>query len=178
MTRAMRPIHHMGYWVSDLNEGIEKFSAELGVGPFAVHEHVTFAEFTMAGRDDVVFDHSAAFAAWGSIVIELGQVHDIDDELARLMGTTPGTVSHVSWLAPDLEAERIRLAQFGCEFINSAKTGPVSVLWVTGGSLFTHPIEVHLDTPFIRSMQPKLAGLAENWDGVPLTLPIREALAP
>lgn len=178
MSRAMRPIHHMGYWVRDLAEGIDRFSAALGVGPFAVHEHITFAEFDMKDRDSVVFDHSAAFAAWGSTVIELGQVHEIDDDLARLMGVTPGEVSHVSWLAPDLDAERARLAQFGCEFINTAKTGPVSVLWVTGGSLFAHPIEVHLDTPFIRGMHPKLSALAENWDGVSMTLPIREALAP
>lgn len=178
MSRAARPIHHMGYWVEDLAEGIERFSAELGVGPFAVHEHVTFAEFVMPGHDAVVFDHSAAFAAWGSIVIELGQVHEIDDELAGLMGADPGTVSHVSWLAPDLEAEQARLAQFGCELINTARTGPVSVLWVTGGELVAHPIEVHLDTPFIRGMQPRLSALAEDWTGAPLTLPIREALAP
>ena len=178
MTRTMRPIHHLGYWVEDLATGIEQFSGELGVGPFAVHDHVTFAQFHMDGRDEVVFDHSAAFAAWGSIVIELGQVHEIDPHLAALMGTTPGTVSHVSWLAPDLDVERERLAGFGCEFINTAQTGPVSVLWVTGGSLFAHPIEVHLDTPFIRGMQPKLAALADGWAGTPVTLPIREALAP
>lgn len=178
MMRAVRPIHHMGYWVADLGAGMEHFASALGVGPFAVHDHVTFTGFQMEGRDIVLFDHSAAFAAWGSIVVELGEVHEIDEDLGRLMGTTPGTVSHVSWLAPDLDAERARLAQFGCEFINTAQTGPVSVLWVTGGSLFAHPIEVHLDTPFIRGMQPRLATLAKEWDGSSLTLPIREALAP
>jgi len=178
MMKDVRPIHHMGYWVSDLAEGIERFSAELGVGPFAVHEHVTFTGFQMSERRDVVFDHSAAFAAWGPIVIELGQVHAIDAELDRLMGTAAGTVSHVSWLAPDLEAERARLESAGCEFINTAQTGPVSVLWMTGGSLFAHPIEVHLDTPFIRGMQPRLAALALAWDGAAMSIPIREALAP
>jgi hypothetical protein len=29
-------------------------------------------------------DHSAAFAAWGPVVVELGQVHAIDDRLAAL----------------------------------------------------------------------------------------------
>lgn len=50
----------------------------LGVGPFNVIGHVPFDSFVLTadGREhrDVVFDHSAAFAAWGPVVVELGQV--------------------------------------------------------------------------------------------------------
>jgi catechol 2,3-dioxygenase-like lactoylglutathione lyase family enzyme len=160
-----RPIHHIGYWVDDLEQSIERAQAELGVGPFWVHEHITFEAFRMAGRSDaesVVFDHSAAFTAWGPIVLEYGQVHAVDDELARLYGVRTGAVSHVSWLAEDLATERERLAAFGCAFINSAATGPVSVEWVSGGSLFGHPIEVHLDTEFMRGMHGRLIALGDE----------------
>lgn len=173
MTSESHPIHHLGYWVDDLEEAAWRFHRTLGIGPFALASHITFAHFALAGREEepVVFDHSAAFAAWGSVVIELGQVHEIDDDLARAYAVGSGGLSHVSWLAADLDAERARLAEFGCEFINTAQTGPVSVLWVSGGSLFEHPIEVHLDTDFIRGMHGRLAQRAQEWDG-------REIFAP
>ena len=116
-----------------------------------------------------MFDHSAAFAAWGPIVLELGQVHAIDDELARLYGVRAGAVSHVSWLAADLDAEQERLAASGCRFINSAETGPVSVVWITGGELFDHPIELHRDSEFMRGMHGRLSDRSLGWqpsDGI------------
>ena len=107
---AARPLHHIGYWADDLEEAAWRAHRDLGIGPFALAEHVTFRRFPLAGREPdapVVFDHSAAFAAWGPIVLELGQVHSIDDELAGLYGVREGAVSHVSWLAPDLDDEAI-----------------------------------------------------------------------
>jgi catechol 2,3-dioxygenase-like lactoylglutathione lyase family enzyme len=81
--------HHVGYWVDDLDTAVDAWRRDLGVGPFLVLRHVTFDRFvlTLDGQPpvtDVVFDHSAAFAAWGSIVVELGQIHAIDDRLAGL----------------------------------------------------------------------------------------------
>jgi len=82
----MTSLHHIGYWVYDLDAAMKQWSQDLGVGPFHVIEHVTFESFvlTVGERtyDDVVFDHAAAFAAWGPIVVELSQVHAIDDRLA------------------------------------------------------------------------------------------------
>ena len=80
-----RPLHHIGYWVDDLEEAAWRAHRDLGIGPFALAPHISFASFVLAGRpvdEPVVFDHSAAFAAWGPIVIELGQVHEIDEGLA------------------------------------------------------------------------------------------------
>ena len=142
MGDAARPLHHIGYWVDDLEAAAWDLHRSLGVGPFALASHITFVEFTMDGRTrgaPIDFDHSAAFAAWGPIVIEIGQVHSIDPDLARAYGVGSGGVSHVSWTAPDLADERMRLSAAGCEFINTARTGPVSVLWMSGGRLFPHP---------------------------------------
>ena len=171
---AARPIHHIGYWVDDLEEAAWRMHLDLGVGPFAHAPHISFRSFVMAGRTDdaPVFDHSAAFAAWGPIVVEIGVVHEIDDELARAYGVRTGAISHVSWLAPDLAAERERLATSGCEFINSAETGPVAVEWLSGGRLFDHPIEVHRDSDFMRGMHGRLAALAAEWDGAGIFVPM------
>ena len=104
--QLMPGLHHVGYWVDDLAAAQARWEAELGVGPFQVIEHVPFDSFAFADGDhvrgDVVFDHSAAFAAWGPVVVELDQVHAIDDRLAAAYGVVPGAVSHVSWVVPDL----------------------------------------------------------------------------
>ena len=107
----------------------------------------------------MVFDHSAAFAAWGPLVVELGQVHLIDDRLAEAYDVTPGAVSHVSWLVPDLARESARLARLGCAPINTARSGQISVAWHDGGPLFPHPIEVHQRNDAIAGLHGRLAAL-------------------
>jgi hypothetical protein len=168
---GMPVIHHIGYWVDDLGAAQQRWSRDLGVGPFQVIEHVPFDSFvlTAGGQqyDDVVFDHSAAFAAWGPVVVELGQVHACDDRIAAAYritpgavgGAVPGAVSHVSWVVPDVAEESERLARLGCQLINTARTGPVSVAWHDGGPLFPHPIEVHQHNDVIAGMHSRLAAL-------------------
>jgi len=173
-------VHHVGYWVPDLASAAEEAARTLGIGPFLVHRHVTFDTFRMAGgaeiTDPAFFDHSAAFAAWGPLVLELAEVHSIDEGLARAYGVTVGAVSHVSWIVDDLAVERDRLIGLGCELINTARTGPIHVSWHTGGPLFAHPIELHESNFAIDGMHARLAGLAADWDGV--TDPIRPMRPP
>jgi hypothetical protein len=159
----MRPLHHIGYWVDDLDSAMKQWTRDLGVGPFQVIEHVPLDPFvlTVDGQryDDVVFDHAAAFAAWGPIVVELSQVHAIDDRLAAAYGFAPGTVSHVSWMVPDLAAETERLERLGCRLINTARSGPISVAWHHGGPLFPHPVELHQHNDVIAGMHDRLVAL-------------------
>jgi glyoxalase/bleomycin resistance protein/dioxygenase superfamily protein len=159
----MGALHHVGYWVGDLDAAMTRWGQDLGVGPFNVIEHLTFESFvlTVGGLryDDVVFDHSAAFAAWGPVVVELAQVHAIDDRLAAAYGVVPGAVSHVSWVVPDVQQESARLDRLGCRLINTARTGPISVAWHDGGPLFPHPIELHQHNDVIAGMHDRLVAL-------------------
>jgi catechol 2,3-dioxygenase-like lactoylglutathione lyase family enzyme len=156
----MRSLHHIGYWVADLDSARTQWTADLGVGPFEVVEHVAFESFELVvdGQPhlDVVFDHSAAFAAWGPLVVELAEVHAIDSRLATAYGYAVGTVSHVSWVVDDLAAESARLVSRGCHLINTARSGPIAVAWHDGGPLFPHPIEVHQSNDVIATMYDRL----------------------
>jgi len=71
----------------------------------------------------------------------------------------PGTVSHVSWVVPDVEQESARLARLGCRLINTARSGPISVAWHDGGPLFPHPIELHQHNDVIAGMHDRLIAL-------------------
>ena len=165
----MRSLHHVGYWVDDLDAALKRWGDDLGVGPFQVIGHMTFEEFVLVvdGQEhrDVVFDHSSAFAAWGPVVVELSQVHAIDDRLAAAYRVAPGTVSHVSWVVPDVAAESERLTRLGCRLINTARSGPISVAWHDGGPLFPHPIEVHQHNSVIAGMHDRLVALRGGADG-------------
>jgi Glyoxalase/Bleomycin resistance protein/Dioxygenase superfamily len=156
-------IHHIGYWVDDLSAAQKQWRQDLDIGPFNVIEHVPFDSFVLVadGQEhcDIAFDHSAAFAAWGPIVVELGQVHAIDNRLAAAYGLAPGAVSHVSWVVPDLERESERLARLGCRLINTSRSGVISVAWHDGGPLFPHPIEVHQHNDVIAGMHDRLVAL-------------------
>ena len=159
----MTSLHHIGYWVDDLDAAMEQWQRDLGVGPFHVIEHVTFEEFTLTvgaqKHRDVVFDHAAAFAAWGPAVVELNQVHAIDDRLAAALNPVPGAVSHVSWVVPDVTQESARLARLGCRLINTARSGPIDVAWHDGGTLFAHPVELHRSNDVIDGMHARLQAL-------------------
>jgi catechol 2,3-dioxygenase-like lactoylglutathione lyase family enzyme len=156
-------LHHIGYWVEDLSAAGTQWTDTLGVGPFDVVGHIGFESFELSldgvVEHDITFDHSAAFAAWGPIVVELAQVHAIDDRLARAYGFAVGAVSHVAWVVDDLVAESARLAALGCRLINSARSGPISVRWHDGGPLFPHPIELHERNGAIAGMHDRLLAL-------------------
>ena len=159
----MTSLHHIGYWVDDLDAAMKRWDRDLGVGPFQVIEHVTFEEFVLTADgqtyDDAVFDHAAAFAAWGPLVVELNQVHAIDDRLAAALNPVPGTVSHISWVVPDVKAESARLTRLGCRLINTAVSGPVTGAWHDGGPLFGHPVELHQHNDVIAGMHARLVAL-------------------
>jgi catechol 2,3-dioxygenase-like lactoylglutathione lyase family enzyme len=153
----VRQLHHIGYWVADLAASCTQWTESLDVGPFDVIEHIAFESFELADAEgDVAFDHSAAFAAWGPIVVELNQVHAIDPRLAAAYGYAVGAISHVSWVVDDLVAESGRLADLGCPLINTARTGPIAVAWHAGGPLFPHPIEIHQRNDVIDTMHGRL----------------------
>lgn len=153
-------MHHIGYWVPDLAAAAAHARDTLGVGPFLLAEHVRFDSFRLADgteiTDPAYLDHSAAFAAWGPIVLELAEVHTIDDGLARDYRLGFDRVGHVSWVADDLGAEVARLAAAGCRLLHTAVSGPIEVAWLDGGPLFPHPIEVHRAGPAILGMHTRL----------------------
>jgi catechol 2,3-dioxygenase-like lactoylglutathione lyase family enzyme len=190
----MTGLHHVGYWVPDLGVAVEHARRTLGIGPFLVARHVRFDAFHLADgtaiTDPGYLDHSAAFAAWGPIVLELAEVHSIDDALAAAYRIGPARIGparigpdrigsartgserigsdrtgHVAWVVDDLPAEIDRLGAAGCRLIHTASSGAVEVAWFDGGPLFPHPIEVHRAGPRILGMHERLAALARDWDG-------------
>ena len=151
----MRGLHHIGYWADDLDAAMAQARRVLGVGPFQVLEHVDLGDFRFRG-EPAVLDHSAAFTAWGPVLLELNVLHDAAPAALRdALGARPGAVSHVAWTTGNLSLERQHLARAGCPLLTTSVGGAVAD-WFAGGSLFGHPIEVHQPTEGVLSFWQSL----------------------
>ena len=151
-----RGLHHIAYWTDDLGVAMQQATDLLGVGPFRVIEHVGLGDFRFHG-EPAVLDHSAAFAQWGPVILELNEVHDVQPpELREALGIAPGAVSHTSWWTTDLAAEGEHLISQGCALITTSVGGAFAD-WFSGGALFAHPIEIHQPTAPVRGMWASLA---------------------
>jgi catechol 2,3-dioxygenase-like lactoylglutathione lyase family enzyme len=162
-TAVLSP-HHVGYVVADLASAVERFAAATGAGPFLAIEHMKFDEVTYRGGP-AAYDHSSAFGAYGPLLVEITQVFFAEPpELQEALGGSLG-LGHVGFVVDDPAAEAERLAGAGCEVFHTGRTGPASALWLTGGELFGHSIELLRRAPELEGFYAQVRGAAEDWDG-------------
>lgn len=161
----MSSIHHIGYVVDDLRAGVQRFAGDHGAGPFFAMEHMVFDEVTFAG-EPAVYDHSSAFGAWGPILVELTQVHDAQPAGLREALVAPGAgLGHVGFVVESLESEVARLTAAGLRPFHAGRTGPASAVWLHGGELFGHPVEVLQERDEILGFYAMVRAAAVGWDG-------------
>jgi hypothetical protein len=162
VTGAHRGLHHIAYWTDDLDAAMKQATDLLGVGPFKVIEHVGLGDFRFHG-EPAVLDHSAAFAQWGPVILELNIAHDVQPpELRTALGIAPGAVSHTSWYTDDLAVEGGHLEASGCALLTTSVGGAVAN-WFTGGPLFAHPLEIHQPTPPVLGMWAAVRNESEEY---------------
>ena len=161
-----RPIHHVGFNVSDLRGAIDTWVSVYGAGPFYVNEHVAYDECTSSGTA-VVWDHSAGFGQWGAVPVELQQTHDVRPaELARAF-TADGhsAVNHVGVTADDPAAESARLESLGFGLRMHAHLGALDFFWHDATEAFGYCLEVITAGPGLDAFFDTVAGAARDWDG-------------
>jgi hypothetical protein len=172
----IRPFHHLGYVVDDLQVAAERFARRVGAGPFLLIEHVPLVDVTYRGAAGR-YDHSTAFAQWGPVIVELSQVHEAHPSgLGDFLGARRApAIGHVAWLVDDLEAESNRLEQSGLPLVHTGSSGPVAAHWHDGESLLGHPVEILRRCPEILGFYSAIGAAARDWDGAD---PLRPAPAP
>jgi hypothetical protein len=126
---------------------------------------MVFDEVTFDGRP-AVYDHSSAFGAWGAILVELTQVHDAQPAGLRDALVAPGGgVGHVAFVVPSLPDEVARLCDLGLQPFHTGRTGPASAVWLHGGSLFGHPVEVLQERQEILGFYAMVRQASRDWEG-------------
>lgn len=165
------PIHHVGYYVADLDTAVAHAVATFGMGPFFRMDHAVFDSVTYAG-EPAAYDHSSAFGQWGDIRVELTVAHACQPAGFFLrMVTKPGTVGHVGILVDDVQEASAHLCAQGMEHYSTGVIGPVVAYWHDATATLGHSIELLQRGPEIEGMYRALRAAADGWDGV--TDPIR-----
>jgi catechol 2,3-dioxygenase-like lactoylglutathione lyase family enzyme len=169
----LRPFHHLGYVVDDLEAAAERFARVGGAGPFLMIEHVPLEDATFDGAP-AVYDHSTAFGQWGPVIVEISRVHEARPAgLGTFLGAPRApAIGHVAWLADDLAAESERLETAGLPLRHTGSSGPVAAHWHDGDDLVGHPVEVLRRCPEILGFYSAIADASRNWDG---SRPLRRA---
>jgi hypothetical protein len=160
-------VHHHGYAVAEIEAAASWASEVLGAGPFFSITHMKIDRSEMHGRE-VAFDHTSAFGFCGDLMIELSEIHPATD--ARLREAMQGEgelpcLTHVAWLADDLDAEARRLVDAGCDCFYRSSTGPASAAWFDSRARLGHCIEVLERSPGLDEFYGFLRAQASGWDG-------------
>jgi catechol 2,3-dioxygenase-like lactoylglutathione lyase family enzyme len=161
-----RPVHHVGFNVPDLRGAIDTWVNVYGAGPFYVNEHVAYDECTASGAP-ATWDHSATFAGWGALPVELQQTHDLrPSELVRPF-TADGrsAVNHVGVTAEDPAAESARLESLGFALCMHARLDGVEFFWHDATKTFGYCIEVITAGPGLDAFFDTVRDGARDWDG-------------
>jgi catechol 2,3-dioxygenase-like lactoylglutathione lyase family enzyme len=160
-----RPIHHVGFNVPDLRAAIDTWLTVYGAGPFYVNEHVAYDECTSSGTP-AMWDHTAGFAQWGAVPVELQQTHDLRPAKLARPFTADGrsAVNHVGITAEDPAAESARLESIGFELSMHARIGEVEFFWHDATEAFGYCIEVITAGPGLDAFFDTVAGGARDWD--------------
>lgn len=168
-------IHHLGYVVDDLAEAARRWHDVAGIGPFLVQEHVPFDGVTADG-EPVVFDHTKAYAAYGSLFVELKVIHDAGPA-RRFFRPNAGTgLDHVAYVVGDAAAESERLAERGMPSTVRARVGELEMTLHDGSSGLGFAVEVHQRSEALTALFEQVRRAAREWDGQDVLRPLYAAV--
>jgi Glyoxalase/Bleomycin resistance protein/Dioxygenase superfamily len=167
-----RPIVQIGFAVKDPRAAALRFHEQTGAGPFYVADHFAI-DRARHGDQDAVFEHSAAFGQWGSVMVEMIAQHEVSPPaLAEILEPERPRLHHMTWFAPDLDMESARLEAAGWPCILDVTTEfGVRFLFHDAQAELGHLIELYEAGPRVSGHYTKVAAAAAGWDG---TRPVRE----
>jgi catechol 2,3-dioxygenase-like lactoylglutathione lyase family enzyme len=177
MGQGLCTIHHLGYVVDDLAEAARRWHDIAGIGPFLVQEHVPFDGVTADG-DPVVFDHTKAYAAYGSLFVELKIIHHAEPASIELLFRPSGGagLNHVAYVVDDAAAESERLAVRGMPSTVRARVGEVDVALHDGSSSLGFAVEVYQRSDSLTALFEQVRSAAREWDGQDVLRPLSAAV--
>lgn len=169
MNALFGPVMQLGFVVPDLERAIGHW-AGLGVGPFFLLEHISFAECLYQGAP-TRFDMSVGVAQWGEVQVELIQQHDrVPSIYTEFDGSRAGGLQHLGVMTDSVPAHLERLAARGIVPVQSGATanGIRFAYVATDRVPGAHPggmIELIEHGPAIDGFFAMVKKAAVGWDG-------------
>jgi len=156
----------LAYAVDDVTEAARRWSVNEGIGPFFVREHIAVDNVRVHGVAST-FDHSSAYAQWGTMMIELICQHD--DGAERIVGSNG--VHHVACFVSDFASAAAELIAAGFPETLYAETGTgMSFAMHDARADRGHLIEIYERTEPLGRFYDMVRNAASGWNG---TDPVR-----
>jgi hypothetical protein len=166
MSRLFGPVRQIGYVVPNLDQAIEHWVRNAGIGPFFRMDHMPLTAFRLRGVETRV-DLSVACANSGDMQIELIEQHNPEPSPYKDFLDRHGAgLQHFGMWSNDYEADIARLLDHGHQIAFDGEVG--------GATRFTY-----FDSPFspgtymevadfsggLPKLCDQIRGAAVDWDG-------------
>jgi len=109
---------HIGVVVKDMDRTIQRLSSTFGIGPWDIKERRYPEEQVVVGKGP--FSYRVAFAALGSIELELIEVLEGTTIHADFLNTRGEGIHHIGFRVPDMQKTVTTLQQQGIDVLQSA----------------------------------------------------------
>ncbi len=150
----------IAYAVDDVHRAARRWSNR-GIGPFFVREHIEVVDVRARGVA-ATFDHSSAYAWWGSVMVELICQHDGG---AEPFVPTSG-LHHVAHFVDDVAATTAMLTASGApEALYAQTTAGMPFAMHDARAELGHYIEIYEPTPRLRAFYDMVHTAAQDWSG-------------
>jgi predicted enzyme related to lactoylglutathione lyase len=168
---CLGPPVQIAYAVPDAEAEARRWVRDGGVGPFFLRSHIEVRDVVHRGRPGV-FDHTSAYAQWGTLMVELVQDHGTGPSAVRdVYAPDESGLHHVAFMVDDLDAALDSLGRLGLETAMSATTsGGVEFHFVDARASHGHMLELYERSDRLAGFYAAVARAADGWDG---TDPIR-----
>jgi hypothetical protein len=150
----------IAYAVDDVTAAARRWS-DRGVGPFFVIEHIDVHNARVNGAPST-FDHSSAYAQWGSVMVELICQHDSGGE--RIVEASG--IHHVAFFVDDFATAAAELAAAGSSEVLYAETAAgMPFAFHDARAERGHFIEIYERTDRLGWFYDMVRDAAVGWDG-------------
>jgi len=165
----------IAYYVQDLDEAIERWHANFGLGPFIVNRHIELKHSFYRGAP-MPLDISAAFVQSGEVQIELLCQHNPEPSAFRDMFPNGEEGLHHVAVFPEDYAQLVNSYKArGFEVATEIEVGTaLDAAFIDTRALLGHMLEVYRDNGSIRGFYRLIENAAKNWDGHTLRIDVRE----
>ena len=158
-------IVQIAYAVEDVRAAARSFAERVGAGPFFVRHHDLPRRVDHRGQPGT-FDHSSAYGQWGSVQVELVQIHRAEPaSLADIVQRTSG-IHHVATFVESIDDEQRRLVELGWPAVMTAETASgLRYAFHDARDQLGHLLEIYEPSPGVLALYAMVAAAAVGWQG-------------
>jgi hypothetical protein len=171
--------HHIiqnAYVVDDLDQGIRRWHALWGIGPFFVRRHLELASIRYRGAA-ASLDFSVAYVQAGPIMVELIEQHDDAPSAFRdMFARGQEGLHHVAVIPDDYQRVVDHYAKLGYPVATELRTtSGRGAAFIDTRPMLGHMMEVYIPSAGLDALYRQVADAAASWDRRELVIEVDPA---